>query len=444
MLESLPLHRQLRLGLDALGFSAATEVQEAAIPLALAGHDLRISAETGSGKTLAYLVPMVQALLDTPAEGEAGTLGLVLVPTRELARQVLKDARALLAKSPLQAQAITGGADFKYQRAQLRRNPEILVATPGRLLEHCRKGSADLASLRLLVLDEADRMLDMGFRDDVLAIVDCCTADRQAIILSATLHHRALGGVARKVLRSPRSVSIGETRQAHSRISHQRILADSPRHKDRLLLALLQEEQYRRALVFANKRATATRLTAWLDLNRLRAACLQGEMSTEERKRVVGAFSEGRVTILCASDVAARGLDIPGIDLVINYDMPHSGDDYLHRSGRTARAGASGLAVSLVGAPEWNLMISIQRYLNLEFEQRCLPGLKASYQGPKRQKSSGKAVGKKKRSRSAAEKQRSRERNRKQRGRPGAGKPRGDKSTDDGFAPLMKKGPRSK
>jgi superfamily II DNA/RNA helicase len=166
-------------------------------------------------------------------------------------------------------------------------------------------------------------------------------------------------------------------------------------------------------------------------------------MSTEERKRVVGAFSEGRVTILCASDVAARGLDIPGIDLVINYDMPHSGDDYLHRSGRTARAGANGLAISLVGPTEWNLMISIQRYLKLEFEQRSLPGLKARYQGPKRQKSSGKAVGRKKRSRSALEKRRSRERNRKQRGRPGAGKTRGGESTDDGFAPLMKKGPRS-
>jgi superfamily II DNA/RNA helicase len=445
MLESLALHRQLRLGLEELGYSHATEVQEAVVPLALAGHDLRISAETGSGKTLAYLIPMAQCLLDPEADRHPGTLGLVLVPTRELARQVLRHCRALLSKSHLRAQAITGGADFKYQKSLLRKEPEILIATPGRLLEHCQKGSADLSSLRMLVLDEADRMLDMGFRDDVTAIIGFCAKDRQVMMLSATLRHRGLGGVAREVLRSPRSVSIGEEREPHSSIFHQRILADGSQHKDQLLLALLREGKFKRALVFANKRSTAARLAKWLEHNQLRSACLQGELSTEERKRVVTAFSNGQVTVLCASDVAARGLDIPEIDLVINYDMPHSGDDYLHRSGRTGRAGANGLAVSLVSATEWNLMISIQRYLKLEFEQRSLPGLKARYHGPKKQKSSGKAVGRKKRGRSAAEKQRSRERNRKQRGKPGAPKSRSVTSaTNDGFAPLTKKDHRSK
>ena len=441
MLKSLDLHRELRLGLDALGHTQATEVQEAVVPLALSGADLQVSAETGSGKTLAYLLPMAQALLESGADSHPGTRGLVLVPTRELARQVLKHCRALLAKSHLQAQAITGGADFKYQKSQLRKDPEILIATPGRLLEHCQKGSADLASLKVLVLDEADRMLDMGFRDDVSAIIGHCATDKQVIMLSATLGHRGLGGVAKEVLRSPRSVSIGTVRQAHSSIHHQRILTDSPQHKDRVLLALLQGSDFRRALVFANKRSTATRLTGWLQHNQLRAGCLQGEMTTEERKQVVTAFSDGKLDILCASDVAARGLDIPEIDVVINYDMPHSGEDYLHRTGRTGRAGASGMAVSLVGAADWNLMISIQRYLKLAFEQRSLPGLKARYSGPKKQKSSGKAAGKKKRTRPAAEKRRSRERNRKQQGKRGKGKDPGETSVNDGFSPLMKKDP---
>jgi superfamily II DNA/RNA helicase len=441
MLESLELHRELRLGLQALGYTAATEVQAAVLPAALAGQDLQVSAETGSGKTLAYLLPLAQSLLDAGPDSSPGTQGLVLVPTRELARQVLKYSRALLTKSRLRVQAITGGADFKYQKALLRKDPEILIATPGRLLEHCRKGSADLRALRVLVLDEADRMLDMGFRDDVLGIIEHGPADRQVIMLSASLQHAALGQIAGDVLRSPRVVSVGAVRQPHSSIFHQCILADSAQHKDRLLAALLAESTFQKALVFANKRTTAARLAAWLTHRGLRAACLQGDMSTEERKHVVTRFHDGRIDILCASDVAARGLDIPGIDLVVNYDMPRSGSDYLHRTGRTGRAGASGLAVSLVSAPEWNLMISIQRYLNLEFERRSLPGLKARYHGPKRQKSSGKAVGKKKRSRTPAEKKRSRERHRKQQGKPDRSQQRARDTSNDGFAPLRKRNP---
>ena len=163
-----------------------------------------------------------------------------------------------------------------------------------------------------------------------------------------------------------------------------------------LLAALLQQGGFNRALVFANKRNTASRLANFLRYQKLRCACLHGEMSTEERKQVMHQFHDGKVNVLCASDLAARGIDVSGIDLVVNYDMPHSGDDYLHRTGRTGRAGAQGLAVSLVTAIEWNLMISIERYLKLEFERRTLPGLKARYAGPKKVKSSGKAAGSKK------------------------------------------------
>ena len=438
MLQQLELDRGLRLGLDELGFETATEVQDKVIPSAMAGEDLRVTAETGSGKTLAYLLPSVQRILASPVDRNAGALVVILVPTRELARQVLKNCRDLIQKTPLSAQAITGGADFKYQKALLRKNPEIIIATPGRLLEHCEKGSADLASLRTLVLDEADRMLDLGFREEVLKLAAFCGDSRQVILLSATLKHKGLGGVARELMDKPKTIAISEVRQPHSSIHHQRILADSQEHKNKLLVALMQAGGFTRALVFANKRTTAQRLAGLLSHHDLRCGSLHGELSTEERKHVLAQLRDGKIDIICASDVAARGLDVKDIDLVVNYDMPHKGDDYLHRTGRTGRAGASGLAVSLVSASEWNLMIGIQRYLKTEFEKRALPGLKAKYNGPKKTKSSGKAVGsKKKRSKKPEEKAKSRSRNQKNKGRPGS-----KSVSSDGFAPLMKKKPK--
>ena len=428
------LDPRLRLGLTDLELVEPTEVQSAILPEALAGRDLRINAETGSGKTLAYLLPAAQDLLARPPGRKEGTLVLVLVPTRELARQVVKVARALLKKTPLQADAITGGADFKYQRAMLRKNPEILVATPGRILEHCERGSADLADLRMLVLDEADRMLELGFREEVLKLADIAGERSQTIMLSATLGYRGLGALGKALLSDPVSIEASESRRAHRNIFHQRILADSHEHKDRLLLAVLEAGGFTRALVFANKRTTAERLAGLLSHHGQRAGVLHGELSTEERKAVVARFADSKIDVLCASDVAARGLDIPDIDLVINYDVPHSGDDYVHRTGRTGRAGAGGLAISLVSAPEWNRMISIQRYLSLELESRALPGLKARFNGPKKQKSSGKAAGPPKRKKTTAKKK-DRLRERKNKGKPR----RGSGVSNDGFAPLTRK-----
>jgi len=440
VLEDLHLDRRLQLALDTLGFSEPTGVQREVIPAALTGSDLAISAETGSGKTLAYLVPAIQRLLVEPATGSGGTLALVLVPTRELARQVLKQCRALLAKTPLRVYGITGGADFRYQASLFRKNPEIIIATPGRLLEHCERKSADLSGLRVLVLDEADRMLDMGFREDVLKINDYCAPGRQALMVSATLHHRELGAVSMAVLDSPRTIAIDTARTPHSSIAHQAILADNQEHKDKLLIALLEHGGFNRALVFANKRSTAVRLAGLVKYHKLRCASLHGEMSTEDRREVVTRFNDGKLAVVCASDLAARGLDIKDIDLVVNYDLPHSGDDYLHRTGRTGRAGASGLAISLATAADWNLKASIERYLRLDFEPRSLPGLKARYSGPKKLKASGKAAGsKKKKPRSAEAKSKTRKRHQKNRG-----KPVRDGKTDgqnDGFSPLMKKKP---
>ncbi len=435
MLDDIELDRSLRLGLDALELEEATPVQAQVVPAALRGADLRVSAQTGSGKTLAYLIPCLQRLLADPPARDAGAMVVVLVPTRELARQVLANCRQLAAKTALNAQAITGGADFKYQKSLLRKNPEIIVATPGRLLEHCEKGSADLASLRTLVLDEADRMLDMGFREEVLKVAAFCPPMRQVILLSATLNHAGLGTIADTLLHDPETVAIDPPRSTAEGIRHQRILADSPEHKDALLPALLRREQSRRALVFANQRSTAARLAQLLASQGLRSGSLHGELTTEERKAVVARLRGGQIEVVCASDLAARGLDIADIDLVINYDLPRSGDDYLHRVGRTGRAGAQGLAVSLVSPRDWNPMISIQRYLQLEMEPSTIEGLKARYQGPKRVKSSGKAMGskKKKTDKSAAAKKKVRARDQKNKGRR-----RRANVSSDGFAPLTK------
>jgi ATP-dependent RNA helicase SrmB len=438
--NDLQLDRHLRLGIDSLALTTATEVQQLAVPPALEGKDLLVSAETGSGKTLAYLIPLAQRILAAESTRQPGTLALILVPTRELARQVLKQCRELLALSPLQVQAITGGADFKYQKAQLRKDPEIVVATPGRMLEHCQKRSADLNTLQTLVLDEADRMLDMGFRDDVVKIAEFCPANKQVLLLSATLSHRGVGAIATTLLRSPQTIAVGQVRQAHSSIDHQLILADSQEHKDKLITALLQQGGFDRALVFANKRNTASRLANLLKYQKLRCACLHGEMSTEERKQVMHQFHDGKVTVLCASDLAARGIDVSGIDLVVNYDIPYSGDNYLHRTGRTGRAGARVLAVSLASAAEWNLMVSIERYLALRFERRTLAGLKAKYNGPKKLKSSGKAAGSKKKPRKdTGEKSKSRARNQKNVGKRRTAASDKPAVVNDGFAPLKKR-----
>ena len=241
--------------------------------------------------------------------------------------------------------------------------------------------------------------------------------------------------IAGSILREPLELSLGEAREAHRNIAHQRILADGPEHKDKLLLSLTDAEAPGRTLVFANKRATAARLAGLGERHGRRFEALHGDLSTEKRKAVVQKFRDGRVDVLCASDVAARGLDIEGIDTVINYDVPHSGQDYLHRTGRTGRAGSQGLAITFVSAVEWNQMISIQRYLDDAFEKRSVPGLKARYSGPKKQKSSGKAAGPKKSAKKKAkEKARSRARNRKNLGKPGS-----QAKGNDGFAPLTRK-----
>jgi superfamily II DNA/RNA helicase len=378
--DDLDLEMPLLRGIAKAGFARPTPVQGRVIPAALQGRDLLVGAATGTGKTVAFLLPVMQRLLERRAPN-AATRALVLTPTRELARQVRDHFLAVGSYTRLTADVITGGEPRGRQVAALRRNPDILIATPGRLLEHIESGEAELGDLECLVLDEADRMLDMGFADEVLAILGHCPPERQSLLFSATLEQRGLDDLTRQLLRDPETILVDRPREPHPDITHQVLLSDDPDHKREQLLWLLRREPEERTLVFVNTRERAERLGNWLQAQQQRCAVLHGELEQHERRRVMGLFRQGRVAVLIATDVAARGLDVPEVRRVINCDVPRSGDDYLHRSGRTGRAGTQGVAITMVSAPEWNRMDGIRRYLGLRAERRVIEGLKARFKG---------------------------------------------------------------
>ena len=445
MFSDLPLHAQLQKAISKLAFEKPTPVQEQTIPLALEGKDLLVSAKTGSGKTAAFLLPALHKFLENPAP-DSGTRALILVPTRELARQVMKQCGQLARFTGIKVGLVIGGEDFKYQKAVFRKNPEFLVATPGRLVEHLESGSIRFKDLELLVLDEADRMLDMGFIDDVLFIASHCNDERQTLMFSATLKQHRLPEVIEKTLKSPQSLIIDKPREKHSQIRQQVILADDAPHKDKLTAWLLENETFDKALIFCNTRTTTTRLCGLIRYKKQRAGALQGDMDQSERNHIMTLFRDGQINVLIATDIAARGLDVEGIDLVINYDMARNGDDYIHRIGRTGRVEEQGLAISLINSYEWNLKASIERYLHQSFERRLIKELAGKYKGPKKIKTSGKAAAsKKKKAAKKADEDRPKRRLRDQKNIGKRRKPRAEgaasngQAVETGFEPLKKR-----
>ncbi|WP_087109864.1 DEAD/DEAH box helicase [Parendozoicomonas haliclonae] len=441
--SELDINDRLLKAIDELGFDTPTEVQAKTIPVALTGADMLVSAETGSGKTAAFMLPILDRFHKNKSP-KSNTRALVLVPTRELARQVLQQAEVLGKFTFITSGMIVGGEDYKAQIKLLRSNPEILVATPGRLLEHLNKGEVDLSDLEVLVLDEADRMLDMGFKEDVLTIAEACKKDRQTFLFSATLKQKGMRHVIKQVLREPQELLLNTAQDQHGSITQQMILADDPEHKARQVLWLLKNETYTKAIIFTNTREMTNVLNTVLRREQdLRVSSLHGEMIQPDRNRVMMLLREGKVNILVATDVAARGLDIQGVDLVINLDMARNGDDYIHRIGRTGRAGQKGTAISLIGPNEWNLAAAIQRYLQVQFERRAIKGLEGHYKGPKKVKANGKAAGPKKKKKTAADKKgapkkvaRPKKPAAKKPASPARARPAG---VDTGFEPLRRK-----
>ncbi|MGZ8225052.1 MAG: DEAD/DEAH box helicase [Methylococcaceae bacterium] len=389
---NLLLTEELLEAVKKMGYIQPTDVQQQAIPPALAHKDLLVSAETGSGKTAAFLLPTLHRLLTSPTT-RFGTRALILSPTRELARQTFTQCQQLVEFTELKVGLITGGDDFKHQQGVIRRNAEIIIATPGRLREIMEQEGTDFTNLEVLILDEADRMLDMGFSDDVLTIAGHCSSQRQTLLFSATLTHYGVIKMADKVLKNHQTVALNTLYDGHNNIQQQLMLADDDDHKQKLLAWLLLNETYDKALVFTNTRLKTDVLRGPLRGQKLRVGVLHGEMDQKDRNRTMELFRNGTINIVVATDLAARGLDVKGINLVINFDVPRNGIDYIHRIGRTGRADESGLAVALVNHAEWNVISGIQRFLKQQFDYRLIKELEGKYKGPKKVKASGKAAG---------------------------------------------------
>lgn len=385
---------RLAQAISEAGFSEPTEVQIATFDAALNGEDLFVSAETGSGKTAAYLLPIFEHLLNTERNREIHAL--VLVPTRELAQQVLKQAKQLARLTPLTLGHIGGGTDIHKQTQLIEEPADFIVATPGRLLELMARDLIDLSAVQILVLDEADRLLDMGFSEDILAIASHCQQRLQTQFFSATLANKGLRGLADELLDDPQYIELNQRSDQHSTIEQQIIFADDNAHKYQLVCWLLKNEQYRHALIFCNSKEQVDQVFRVMQQQNISAGVLHGDKDQKQRNLVMSKMRRDQLKVMVATDIAARGIDIEGMDLVINFEMPRRGDIYVHRIGRTGRAGAKGLAITLISAPEYNLMAGIERYLKQRFGRRKIKELEGHYKGPKKLKASGKAAGVKK------------------------------------------------
>jgi superfamily II DNA/RNA helicase len=371
------------LGLDPLilksvlaaGYEIATPVQLQAIPAALTGRDLLVSSHTGSGKTAAFLLPSIQRLEAEPTVKSMGPRVLVLTPTRELALQVEKSAMKYgndLRR--FRTACLVGGSPYGLQLKRLSQPVDVVVATPGRLIDHLERGKIDFSRLEVLVLDEADRMLDMGFVDDIKSIAARCPKERQTLLFSATLDG-VVGNLARELTRDALRIEIEAVPVQEAMIEQRLLFADNMDHKNRLLDALLRDVDMTQAIVFTSTKRSTEEISDLLAESGFASDALHGDMQQGQRNRALQRLREGRTKVLVATDVAARGIDVAGISHVINFDLPRQAEDYVHRIGRTGRAGRTGIAVSFAGMREGGLVKNIERYTGNRIEVHTLPGL---------------------------------------------------------------------
>ena len=367
----LDLPEALLFALEESGYVQPTPIQGQAIPLALAGRDLMLSAQTGSGKTAAFLLPILTKLIRSERDKQKRVKALILAPTRELAQQIQSQVRKYGHKLRwLFSAALVGGSDYRGQIIALRRGVQIVIATPGRLLDHLNAGRLDLSAVDTLVLDEADRMLDMGFADDLQAIMERLPAERQTVMSSATWAG-AVGRLAQRYTRDAEQITIEpEVKHIEERV----YFSDHLDHKHQLLEHLLQEEMGQ-AIIFTSTKSGAENVCDRLRDNGHRARFIHGDLHQSKRNRIVEDLRRGRCDILVATDVVARGIDIPSISHVINFDLPRQLEDYVHRIGRSGRAGRSGVALSLVSLEDRQVLRRLIRYLGRELASYEIPGL---------------------------------------------------------------------
>ncbi|WP_201325781.1 DEAD/DEAH box helicase, partial [Burkholderia sp. E168m23] len=402
---SLGLSPEIVSALQAAGYVKPTPVQQRAIPAGIAGRDLLVSSPTGSGKTAAFMLPAIERFAQlqktqaqqprAPREPNQGDRRvrrpqpvarpglLVLTPTRELAMQVTTAASTYGKHlKRLRTVSILGGVAYGQQLMLLAKNPEILVATPGRLLDHLERGRIDLSELKMLVLDEADRMLDMGFIEDIETIVAATPESRQTMLFSATLDGK-IGSLTSRLLKDPERIEIQQRLESRANIAQTVHYVDDRDHKDRLLDHLLRDDALDQAIIFTATKIDADQLAGRLADAGFESAALHGDLPQGARNRTIRALRERRVRVLVATDVAARGIDIPGITHVFNYDLPKFAEDYVHRIGRTGRAGRSGIAVSLVHHAEQGALKRIERFVRSPLPVNVIEGFEPRKSPPR-------------------------------------------------------------
>ena len=389
--EALGLNEALTKAVAASGYESATEVQTQAIPPAIAGADLMVSASTGSGKTASFILPALQRVLaargDNTKRREKGIIYgprvLVLCPTRELAMQVAK-AATIYGRfvQGLRVATVVGGVPYPAQIAALRGPLDILISTPGRLLDHLQTGKAVLENVEMLVLDEADRMLDMGFIDDINTIADAIPAARQTLMFSATFAGH-VGRLAQNLLRAPKRIDVASHTDTHENIEQRLHWADNVNHKNALLDHILTQREMEQALVFTSTQRDADWLADRLADMGHHVASLHGGHPQGRRNRVLQGLRNGQLKILIATDVAARGIDVPTISHVINYGLPMKAEDYVHRIGRTGRAGRNGLAITLGERMDVGMIRRIQQFTTQSIPVKVVDGLEPKSPEPK-------------------------------------------------------------
>ncbi|MCS6945458.1 MAG: DEAD/DEAH box helicase [Sutterellaceae bacterium] len=367
-----------------LGYVKPTPIQAKAIPVALAGRDVMGAAQTGTGKTAGFGLPLIQRLLPhantSASPARHPVRALVLTPTRELAEQVADNLKKYAARTTLRVACVYGGVDMEPQTEVLRRGCEIVVATPGRLLDHLQQRNTSLSQVQIVVLDEADRMLDMGFLPDISRILKLLPSQRQSLMFSATFSDD-IRKLAASFLREPVVIEVAR-RNATADLIRQEFFKVHESEKTDALLALLRGYgrdggPMKQVLVFVNAKVVCRRLTRQLQRAGVKADAIHGDRLQEERTRALDAFKRGDIEVLVATDVAARGLDIVELPAVINYDVPFNPEDYVHRIGRTGRAGATGLAITLMTGAEERAVAAIEKLTKLKFDIRPLPVLLA-------------------------------------------------------------------
>lgn len=381
--SELKLDKRLIIALHDKGYNRPTAIQAEAIPPAMNGCDVLGSAPTGTGKTTAFLLPVLQHLLDFPRKKSGLPRVLILTPTRELAMQVADQARKLAAYTSLNIATITGGVAYMNHAEVFSENQDIVVATTGRLLQYIKEKNFHCHAVETLILDEADRMLDMGFAQDIEIISAETRCRNQTLLFSATLESEAIHVFAKRMLKEPVKVTADLSCHERKKILQWYYHADEVHHKTALLIHLLKQPDVQKSVIFVRKRKRVHELATSLRQAGINTCYLEGEMVQAKRNKAVKHMINGRINVLVATDIAARGLDIIDITHVFNFDMPHTADTYLHRIGRTGRAGRKGTAISLVEAHDYQLLSKACRYLNEALKPRVIDELRPKTKVPK-------------------------------------------------------------